>query len=731
MSRRGEDQDARRLQPLVEGEVYRGGDVVSQMINVRYMQLFEDCIMQFKTKQHRAEGKTGKTFFLDGTCTVSVVYEEDMMLRPKGTSTISALVMSSYEKKHLHVFTIRWIMSHQHYRSTDHLILGFSNASEAVKWRDAIQRCIEKLPAKKTPRDGGDARSTDTSYIDRQMSIDSNAASASGLYTASSRDSSPLGQKQSAASKQTPAVDEKGECESGINPEWLENAAWPSKWVSESFYNGITVYREEEEDGGAYMCHTVIRASPLEVFEAVQKFEVGFNSALTNITVLETFKSDNTQIIHCNINAKGWLVPFFGPRDLVMQRSWRVEDDGTHVVTLNSVEHPLCPPPKPKSGLSWFTSPVRAQVIAAGFTIAPLKPNFLPPDVDPVNSPESLLTIVMRVDVGGCISWFGSAARWLENMWMWPMVSSLAGVRDRMEQRRFVGTCLLLDADGQLSQQPSGESQRAENQHGASASRPSVDLHQRRASLAVEAPLGPVKYSADLVMDRKYWNYPGAADYKVRGKNYLMDRKKVLSREPMFKLHSLFLLKLDKPMEDMARFLLPPSAPGFTFVVNIMIPGNDHLVVFWRSNKRTTEDDDDDGPATPFNTSLARFLFGDGPTFDAQRNNTFKLIPNVVEGSWVIKQSVGATPVLLGNKLRQVYHKGPNYFEVDIDIASSRAARSVVGLVASTTKTVVVNLGILMEGHKEDELPERLLGTVQLNKIDMDKATRLTTQQLD
>lgn len=52
----------------------------------------------------------------------------------------------------------------------------------------------------------------------------------------------------------------------------------------------------------------------------------------------------------------------FGKRDLVIQRNWRVEEDGTHVVTLNSVEHPLCPPPKPKSGFSWFTSPVRAQV---------------------------------------------------------------------------------------------------------------------------------------------------------------------------------------------------------------------------------------------------------------------------------------------------------------------------------------------------------------------------------
>jgi hypothetical protein len=33
----------------------------------------------------------------------------------------------------------------------------------------------------------------------------------------------------------------------------------------------------------------------------------------------------------------------------------------------------------------------------------------------------------------------------------------------------------------------------------------------------------------------------------------------------------------------------------------------------------------------------------------------FKLIPHIADGSWVIKQSVGTTPVLLGNKLTTKY----------------------------------------------------------------------------
>jgi hypothetical protein len=39
-------------------------------------------------------------------------------------------------------------------------------------------------------------------------------------------------------------------------------------------------------------------------------------------------------------------------------------------------------------------------------------------------------------------------------------------------------------------------------------------------------------------------------------------------------------------------------------------------------------------------------------------------IPRIVKGSWIVKQSVGTTPVLLGQKLATRYFRGPNYFEV-------------------------------------------------------------------
>uniref|UniRef100_A0A7S1SJP9 START domain-containing protein n=1 Tax=Tetraselmis chuii TaxID=63592 RepID=A0A7S1SJP9_9CHLO len=719
--------------------------MVSQMINARYMQLWEDCILQHKTKAHVTDSaKSPRTFHLDGTCTVSIVYEEDMLLKPKGVGTVQALVMSNYEHKQLHVFTIRWALAHGHYGRTDHLLLGFSDKADAVKWREAVQRCIEKLPARKTPRDG---LQKDSSGVSSSLEFQ-RESSERGMSTSSETqqpmlvgrggdeeedddDDDDFVDASQNLEKSSPGGKEGDKC-NYIDPEWMRKAQWPTKWVSQSFYNGIAVYREQEKDGGAHMCHAVIRSSPKEVFEAVQRFEVGFNSTLQNMTVLETFKGENTQIVHCNITPQGALVPFFGPRDLVIQRSWRVEEDETYVVTMNSVEHPLCPTPPVKKGLGWFTSPVRAQVIAAGFSIAPLKAKHLPPSVNPSQSPECLLTVVMRVDIGGALNWFGPAFRSLENMWLEPMISSIAGIRERMEQRRFVGTCLLADADSAKS---SHHTQQQAHQPESTAVKPSQSP-LRSKSTSQSGGSSSEFNSSHLVLDQTYWSYPGIAGMKVRGPGYLQTKKKVLSQEPMFTLTDLFLLKLDKATENIAHYLLPPSTPGFTFVVNIMVPGDDkrghtHLVVFWNDTRGMGEEEDDESTNTPFNTSLARFIFGDGPTFDAQRNSTFKLIPHVVDGSWVIKQSVGATPVLLGNKLRQAYHRGPNYFEVDIDIASSAVARNVVGLVEKSTRTVVVDLAILMEGKKEDELPERLLGTVQLNRIDMDKATRLTQADLN
>lgn len=48
---------------------------------------------------------------------------------------------------------------------------------------------------------------------------------------------------------------------------------------------------------------------------------------------------------------------------------------------------------------------------------------------------------------------------------------------------------------------------------------------------------------------------------------------------------------------------------------------------------------------------------GDSEDDVKRRHNTFKLIPKVTKGSWVIRNAVGSTPVLLGKKLTTKYFR--------------------------------------------------------------------------
>lgn len=41
--------------------------------------------------------------------------------------------------------------------------------------------------------------------------------------------------------------------------------------------------------------------------------------------------------------------------------------------------------------------------------------------------------------------------------------------------------------------------------------------------------------------------------------------------------------------------------------------------------------------------------------------------------------------------------RGPNYFEVDVDVTSSRAANSITGMVQGATSNMIIDLGIVLE----------------------------------
>ncbi|KAG5100127.1 hypothetical protein JHK82_045179 [Glycine max] len=72
---------------------------------------------------------------------------------------------------------------------------------------------------------------------------------------------------------------------------------------------------------------------------------------------------------------------------------------------------------------------------------------------------------------------------------------------------------------------------------------------------------------------------------------------------------------------------------------------------------------------------------------------------SIVQGPWIVKQSVGNKPSLLGKALDIRYIRGRNYLEVDINIGSSTVARGVVNLVLGYLNNLVVGMAFLIQVH--------------------------------
>lgn len=471
---------------------------------------------------------------------------------------------------------------------------------------------------------------------------------------------------------------------------------------------------------------------------------------------------------------------------MVLLRTWRKDEDGTYIVLYQSTTHSSVPI---KTSASVWHSPVRVQVQAAGFTIAPLLPQY----TEGRESQESLVTLVLKADLGGFLSNSNIMGKLLAPVSgpamrsiLEPVVSSIVTLRDRVEQNRFVvqplsvavGEELLTDSrsygtrkarDGKTLERtstmlvygalPLAEIQRRLSEHPRAAdalvldatenirkareaaipSKPKRDLPVIEESKPAEDLLEDDAWAIAGTCPREFWSSPGACGFKVRGPTYLSDRKKIAASPPMFELVAVDLLQLEEPMINICRHLpsVRHSPAPFLFCVQMMVPSSPpvSLVSTWASptsffgvepDSLVSEYERAQGPCpdnvAAFFKAFTEFVNIDGPDSDKHRNARFKLIPNISKGSWIIKQSVGTTPVILGQKLRTKYFRGTNYFEVDVDIGASSVAASITNLVCGATKTLALDMGVLIEGKTSDHLPEQLAGTIRLDRLDLKAA---------
>jgi len=212
---------------------------------------------------------------------------------------------------------------------------------------------------------------------------------------------------------------------------------------------------------------------------------------------------------------------------------------------------------------------------------------------------------------------------------------------------------------------------------------------------------------------RDCWKISDGNNFRVRSKNFCYDKSKIPAGKHLMDLVAVDWFKDTKRIDHVARrrgcAAQVASEKGyFSIVFNIQVPGSTHYsMVFYFVTKQLVP-----------GSLLQRFVDGD----DEFRTSRLKLIPGCPKGSWIVRQSVGSTPCLLGKAIDCNYIRGPKYLEIDCDIGSSTVANGVLGLVVGVMTTLVVDMAFLVQANTVDELPERLIGAVRVSHIELKSA---------
>ncbi|KAG2655327.1 hypothetical protein PVAP13_1KG004100 [Panicum virgatum] len=420
-----------------------------------------------------------------------------------------------------------------------------------------------------------------------------------------------------------------------------------------------------------------------------------------------------------------WCPMLVWPRDLCYARYWRRNDDGSYVVLFRSVEHPNC---GRQRGF------VRAFIESGGFKISPLKCHN--------GRPRTQVQHLMQIDLKG---WFLNYSLSFQYHSLLQILNCVAGLREYFSQTdeiHITPRIPVMETMFDVDSEPKGH----KTQEVDSKSKPVYQGHKNMGMIdeesdedddyqVPEADLeeDPNKFDNDAKCtdeppekidlscfsgilhhdveekSRNCWTVPDSKIFKVRSKNFPHDKSKIPAASYLMELAAIDWFKDTKRMDNVARqkgcvAQVAAEKGMHTFVVNIQIPGSTQysLVMYFVTSSLKK------------GSLLQRFFDGD----DEFRNSRLKLIPSVPKGSWIVRQSVGSTPCLLGKAVDCSYFRGHGYLEVDVDIGSSAVANGVLGLVFGVVTTLVVDMAFLIQANTYEELPEQVIGAARLAHVE-------------
>ncbi|KAK1411957.1 hypothetical protein QVD17_32845 [Tagetes erecta] len=548
-----------------------------------------------------------------------------------------------------------------------------------------------------------------------------------------------------------------------------KTADMSSYWTIFGFHHGLRLFKQtmNHENRKKRKCHPAIAAMCVidGAPEAVFQFLMSFGSSrsewdfcLQNGSVVENIDGQ-CDIIH-KLLKRDWLHWGMKRRDLVLQRYWRREDNGTYVILYNSVHHKKCPPQK---------NYVRACIKSGGFVISPVD-----------ECKQSLVRYMLDIDWK---LWRSGSRKYSDISLSIRMIGRLAALREffKTNVNSYLSEFSLQESktkdllhESQIS--TSVASQRIENHeftvlsdrlnivktHDKSdeffdTSETFLD-DQTESSWAAEIysqdtgpctpPANDLKknldeytaavhrqdYAKSVLCNYKFslledqtgnlpnsWSVPEPSLFQIRGETYFKDRKKITAKNILMQTVAVDWLRSNKQEHDLAgrpgSIVQKFAADGrseFFFIVNFQFPGSTTYSIAPYYMTSTPIKD------LPL---LEKFVNGD----DAFRNSRFKLLPHITKGPWILKQSAKAA--LVGQLLKVNYIRGKNYIELDIDIGSFALARGLASTALSCFSILIAESAFVIQANTADELPEQVYGAYRLHHLDVSKAVRVSVEQ--
>ncbi|KAK9078528.1 hypothetical protein SSX86_002585 [Deinandra increscens subsp. villosa] len=534
----------------------------------------------------------------------------------------------------------------------------------------------------------------------------------------------------------------------------------PSYWTILGCYNGLRLFKQarydqkghnKRDDHPALAAISVIEETPEVIFQTLMSLGSSrsqWDFCFLKGSVIENVDS-HTDIIHKQLDGD-WLPWSMKQRDLLLQRYWRKENNGTYIILYHSVFHKKCPPQK---GF------IRAFLKCGGYVISP-----------GIQYKQSVVKHMLAIDWK---SWRHNLHKSSDRCLTIHMLERLAALREHFKTNladyllpEFSPHELKKDSllhkenesEGEIDDEldeffdfseplfdDESEGSRAADNKSGIYSHDAYVVAEKRHELVCEFTLhtksiytaaqktgrphlqtvilekcAPYDYTISLPEDQtgnlpNSWSTPELSLFQIRGETFLEDRKKITAENTLLQTVAIDWLKSDKREDHLAsrpgnivQKYAADNRPEFFIIVNFQVPGSTHYNLASYYNTRTRIKD------IPL---LERFIEGD----DTFRNSRFKLIPHVTKGPWILRHTI-RRPTLIGHMLKINYIRGENYLEMDIDVGSSACARGVAGKTFSCFSNLIIDTAFVIQANTRDELPEHVLGACRLSYLDVSKA---------